>query len=156
MSTYLVALAVSDFATLKSADGKLAVWARPTAVNDARYALSALEAFVKILETNLGHKYQLPKLDMIAVPDMGVGAMENWGLITYKETYMLYDEGNVSLSEKQGIANTIAHELAHQWFGNFVSPQWWKYLWLNEGFATYFGFVVSGSVSINGKMKLNN
>uniref|UniRef100_T1J0H5 Aminopeptidase N n=1 Tax=Strigamia maritima TaxID=126957 RepID=T1J0H5_STRMM len=76
-------------------------------------------------------------VDMIAIPDFGAGAMENWGLITYRETALLFDEKVSSILNKERVATVIAHELAHQWFGNLVSPSWWDYLWLNEGFAAY-------------------
>lgn len=142
MSTYLVAVIVSDFKdkTIKTDGTTLSVYARPNAISQAEYALSVMPSLLNYFWATYNLKYHLPKLDMAALPDFPSGAMENWGLLTYRETSMLYDENHSPITNKQDIRNVIAHEISHQWFGNLVSPKWWKYLWLNEGFARYFQY----------------
>lgn len=149
MSTYLVAVIVSDFAStsMKPTETAFEVFSKPNAVEQTEYALSVMPQLVEFFETKLKHKYQLPKLHMVALPDFPSGAMENWGLLTYKETNLLYDVNHSPIFNKERIRNVIAHEISHQWFGNLVSPKWWKYLWLNEGFARYFQYHASAIVS---------
>uniref|UniRef100_A0A0C9QRU9 Aminopeptidase N n=1 Tax=Fopius arisanus TaxID=64838 RepID=A0A0C9QRU9_9HYME len=145
MSTYLVALVVSDF---ENTYVKLLseAWARPNAIKYAKYAASVVSPIVEFFEKSLKIPYQLSKLDMVALPDFSSGAMENWGLITYRESNMLYDDQYSPINSKQGIINVIAHEIAHQWFGNLVSPDWWKYLWLSEGFARYYQYHTTATI----------
>lgn len=138
MSTYLLAFAYGELGYLES-ETKAGVLVRTYATPDnVELTRHSLEVAVKALDffgDYFGTPYPLPKLDMIALPDFSSGAMENWGLVTYREVAMLLDETSGSIENRQYIALVVAHELSHQWFGNLVTMKWWDDLWLNESFA---------------------
>ena len=139
MSTYLVAFLVGDFACSSGkVDGvPIRACATPDKVALTSFAVDAARYVLHYYDQYFGIKYPMPKLDMVAIPDFEAGAMENFGCITYRETDMLVDAKNGAIPAKKEVAETIAHEISHQWFGDMVTMQWWDNLWLNEGFATW-------------------
>ncbi|MFP5275633.1 MAG: M1 family metallopeptidase [Acidobacteriota bacterium] len=139
MSTYLVAFLVGDFqCTAGSSDGvAIRVCATPDKVAYTSYPLSIAEWVLHYYDDYFGIHYPLKKLDLIAIPDFEAGAMENFGAITYRETDLLVDAKTASLAAKKNVAIVVAHEMAHQWFGDLVTMAWWNNIWLNEGFATW-------------------
>ncbi|KAA8546229.1 hypothetical protein F0562_003032 [Nyssa sinensis] len=167
MSTYLVAVAVGlfDYVENHTSDGvKVRVYCQVGKANQGKFALDvavktldlykecfcniSCDAFYNYLKScrYFAVPYSLPKLDMIAIPDFAAGAMENYGLVTYRETALLYDDKHSAAVNKQWVAIVVAHELAHQWFGNLVTMDWWTHLWLNEGFATWVSYLATDNL----------
>ena len=139
MSTYLFALAVARLEA-KSAviDGcRVSIAATPGQLRYADFAMEVASAALPRLNEYFGLRYPLAKLDLVALPDFAMGAMENWGAIFFRDSRLLVDPALASTATKRVVANVIVHEIVHQWFGNLVTMQWWDDLWLNESFATW-------------------
>ncbi|KAJ4952677.1 hypothetical protein NE237_029509 [Protea cynaroides] len=149
MSTYLVAVVVGlfDYVEDQTSDGvKVRVYCQVGKGNQGKFALDVAVKTLELYKVYFALPYSLPKLDMIAIPDFAAGAMENYGLVTYRETALLYDEKHSAAANMQRVAIVVAHELAHQWFGNLVTMEWWTHLWLNEGFATWVSYLAVDSL----------
>ncbi len=143
MSTYLVFFGVGAFDIRENPeDRRVRIVSLPGREAYTRYGLDFGGKALRFCEDYFAIPYPLKKMDLIAVPDFAFGAMENWGAITFRENLLLHYPETTSAAGEERICEVTAHEIVHQWFGNLVTPADWKYLWLNESFATYFGFGV--------------
>ena len=154
MSTHLLYLGVGEFEFLEdvytsevfsnssftSEVKKLRIVTTAGKSQYGKFALDCAKKFLKFYEEYFDYPYPLKKLDFIAIPDFASGAMENWGAITFRENALLFYPEKSSKATMQRIAEVVAHEIAHQWFGNLVTMKWWDDLWLNESFATYMAY----------------
>ena len=143
MSTYLVAFIIGELNVIETNKFRrpVRVYSPPNSnIEDGRFSLELAAKTLEFYEKTFDSEYPLPKMDMVAIPDFSAGAMENWGLITYRSVDLLLNESTSGAKTKQRIAEVVQHELAHQWFGNLVTMDFWDGLWLNEGFATWMSW----------------
>jgi len=146
MSTYLLAVTVTDFKNIKTSTSKgveTGIYARASLIDNGEMDFTSIVSpqIIDVYDNFFNVFYPLKKSDQMCVPDFDAGAMENWGLVIYREVYLVYDSIISSPSNKYSVTSVIAHELAHQWFGNLITCSYWSEIWLNEGFATYFSYI---------------
>ncbi|XP_022908789.2 aminopeptidase N-like [Onthophagus taurus] len=153
MSSYLVAFIISKFKSYtdlnRIADKKFDIFGTKSMLKIAKHAYDcgqkAIDRLSKYTSINY-YEAGIPKMDLVAIPDFNAGAMENWGLVTFRETDLLYDEEESPAAYEAEVAVVVTHELVHQWFGNMVTMEWWSSTWLNEGFAEYFSHYVTDMI----------
>ncbi|XP_024875506.1 aminopeptidase N-like [Temnothorax curvispinosus] len=139
MSAYLVGIViVSDFVRVNNADQSVNVWCRSSLTSSARFVHSIAERVTPLLEEYTDRTKGVPKIDHVMVPNYPNASMGDWGIIIYQESKVVHDDSKDPTFQKKNVAFYVAYEIAHQWFGNFITPFWWTDMWLNEGFAVFF------------------
>ncbi|CAK5093200.1 unnamed protein product [Meloidogyne enterolobii] len=158
MSSFLLALVVSDFDFVEGYTKRgirFRIWARKDFINFTSYTLEAGIRVLEFYEDYYGIEFPLPKQDMVAFPDSEAGGTGNWGVVTFREKYLLYSPELYTPLQKMDITSIIAHELAHQWFGNLVTMRWWSDLWLIEGVATLMEYLGTDAIN-NGSFRMRD
>ncbi|KYM94195.1 Aminopeptidase N [Cyphomyrmex costatus] len=153
MSTYIVAIVMFDFVSVSNANKTINMWCKSSLTSKIKFAHSIAEKIIEFLIQYTNSSLKVPKMDHVLIPNFLVGGMENWGLITYHESEITYDDNSDSVYQKTQAALIVAHELAHQWFGNLVTPSWWSYLWLSEGLAAFFETYIINEIFKDWRMK---
>ncbi|KYN14166.1 Glutamyl aminopeptidase, partial [Trachymyrmex cornetzi] len=146
MSTYIVAIVMSDFVRVPNANETINMWCKSSLTSKVKFAHSITEKAVEFLIEYTNSSQKVPKMDHFLLPNFTISGMENWGLIIYHELKIIYDDSD-PIYRKTEIALIVSHELAHQWFGNLVTPSWWSYLWLSEGLAAFFEMYITNKVT---------
>lgn len=149
MSTYLLAFVIGEFDYIEQVskhDKRVRVYTQRGKTHLGQFALHVAVGSLDFFTDLFQFDYPISKMDLLAIPDFAAGAMENMGCVTYRETRLLIDSVQSSQAVKQATARTIAHEISHMWFGNLVTPTWWKYLWVKEGFARMLEFLAVDSM----------
>ncbi|XP_025208483.1 aminopeptidase N-like [Melanaphis sacchari] len=150
MSTYLTAIYVGEFVPDKK-NSNIKIYTHKEMQDQTEYIATEAPKHLKVLEKYTNIDYMLPKMDLLAIPDFQAGAMENWGINTYRESYLLMSSDSKANMKIRSSA-VVQHEFTHQWFGDLVTCKWWDYLWLNEGFARYFQYFATGMVRTSWSM----
>ncbi|XP_012230689.2 aminopeptidase N-like [Linepithema humile] len=146
MSTYLVGFLVSDLRNISNSDGTINIWGRSNVISSASFAHEAAQKAAIELERYTNSSVQVSKIDHVALPGLSNKVMESWGLVTYREATILYDEVNNPIDALYRIATTMIYQSSHQWFGNIVSPSWWTNIWINGGLAEYFKYYIADKI----------